>query len=293
MILLNLFCSVDDFCQEYLPKWHQTLIASGEKRRVRASRLSVSEVMTIVIWFHQSGFKTFKAFYLHVQKFHRSDFPGLVSYNRFIELKKSCLVPLSDYLRSRFDQATGIAFIDSTKLAVCHSKRVNRNKVFKDVAKLGKSSMGWFYGFKLHVIINERGGLLAVKLTTGNTDDRQPVPEMVKGLFGKLFGDKGYLSAELTKALQAQGIQLITSIRKNMKPKMMTLFDKLMLRKRSVIETVNDQLKNQSQIEHSRHRSVENFAVNLLAGLIAYTHQEKKPSINFDCQDKQTLALMA
>jgi Transposase DDE domain len=112
-----------------------------------------------------------------------------------------------------------------------------------------------------------------VKITAGNVDDRDPVPELARALFGKLFGDRGYISQALFEQLWERGVQLITKLRKDMK-------NKLLLRKRSIIETVNDQLKNISQIEHSRHRSPFNFFVNLMAGLVAYTFREKKPSLN-------------
>ena len=152
--------------------------------------------------------------------------------------------------------------------------------MFKKVAQRGKTSTGWFYGFKLHLVVNDSGELLAFHITPANVDDRKPVLEMVKGLSGKLFGDKGYISKALFEALFEQGLQLITRLRKNMKNALMPMIDKILLRKRSLIETINDQLKNISQIEHSRHRSVANFMVNLVAGLIAYTHQPRKPSLN-------------
>jgi hypothetical protein len=150
------------------------------------------------------------------------------------------------------------------------------------LAGRGKSSTGWFYGFKLHLIVNDRGEILTFNLTPGNVDDRKPVPVMAKGLFGKLFGDKGYISKRLFNELFASGLELVTSVRKNMQNRLMPIADKLMLRKRSIIETINDQLKNISQIEHSRHRSVNNFVVNILSGLIAYCHQPKKPSLNLE-----------
>lgn len=216
-----------------------------------------------------------------------------MSYNRFTELQQSALIPLSAYLKTRFGRSTGVAFIDSTKIGVCHNKRIKRNRVFEGFAQVGKSTMGWFYGFKLHLVVNDCGELLGVKLTQGHTDDREPVLELTQGVWGKLFGDKGYISQELVNQLREQGTQLITSIRKNMKPKIMTLLDKILLRKRAIIETINDQLKNQSQIEHSRHRSVANFSVNLVAGLIAYTHQTKKPTIKMTQAESLNLAIMA
>jgi IS5 family transposase len=243
-------------------------------------KLSNSEVMTICIAYHQSGYKNLKAFYLnYVIKYLSRQFPKLVSYNRFIELMQQNMQLLAGYLVSRFEDATGISYIDSTPIQVCKPKRMSRNKVFKETASKAKSTIGWFFGFKLHLIVNEQGGLLAVKFTKANLDDRKPVLDMVKNIFGKLYGDKGYISKELTAELQDKGINLITGLKKNMKNKLLTIRDKILLRKRSIIETINDQLKNISDIEHSRHRSLCNFIVNLLCGLIAYTHQPKKPTI--------------
>ncbi len=175
---------------------------------------------------------------------------------------------------------TGIYFVDSTVLRVCHHKRSHQNRVFKGLAKKCGSTMGWFYGFKLHLIVNDMGELMAFKLSQATTDDRVVLPEMAQSLTGKIIGDKGYISQDLFNRLYEKGLQLITKIRKNMKNKLMPIIDKILLRKPGVIESVFDQLKNISQIEHSRHRSVNNFMVNILAGLAAYCLQEKKPSLN-------------
>ena len=210
------------------------------------------------------------------------DFPHLVSYTRFVALIPGVLLPLLAYLQSRYGPCTGISFIDSTSLSVCDPKRINQHRVFATDARRGKTSMGWFYGFTLHLAVNDRGDLLACCLTSGNVDDRTPVPQLVKRLRGKLFGDRGYISAPLTQLLFEQGLQLITRLRKNMKNQLMPLSDKLLLRKRAIIESIIDQLKNISQIEHSRHRSPTNFVVHLLAGLIAYSHQDKKPGLHLD-----------
>jgi len=259
-------------------------------RRQRAGRLTSSEVMTILIAFHRSDFRTFKHFYLMLMEQHRAEFPDLVSYQRFVELMPSVLALLCAYLQSRFGSCTGIGFIDSTALAVRGNKRIRRNRVFRGLARLGKTTMGWFFGFKLHLVINECGELLAVQLTPGNVDDRQPMPHLTRRLSGKLFGDKGYISAELFAELWDRGLQLITHIRRNMTNRLMPLMDKILLRKRSLIETVNDQLKNILQIEHTRHRSPTNFLVNLVAGLIQYTHQPKKPSLRLNNLDQTALA---
>lgn len=188
-------------------------------------------------------------------------------------------MPLCAYLQTRQAKSQGIAFIDSTLLAVCHPKRSARHKVFAGLAQWGRSALGWCYGFKLHLLINDLGELLAWHVTAANVDDRAPVPRLLKALKGKVFGDRGYISQTLFERLFSQGVHLITKLRKDMKNKLLPLWDKLLLRKRSLIETVNDQLKNICQIEHSRHRCVATFLVNLVAGLIAYTYQEKKPSL--------------
>lgn len=293
MSLLELFCHVDDFCQTFEPRWQQALLQQGTIKRVRQPQLAISEVMTIVIHFHQSRFRDFKAYYTeHVMKHLANEFPRLVSYTRFVELMGRVLVPLLAYFYHCTGHCTGISFVDATPLAVCHNRRIARHKVFDGLAARGKTSMGWFYGFKLHLVVNDRGELLAFHLTPGNVDDRKPVPRMTCDLFGKLFADKGYISQALFQTLFAQGVELITNVRRNMKNRLMLLSDKLLLRKRAIIETINDQLKNISQIEHTRHRSPVNFLVNLMAGLIAYCHQPKKPSLHLMPQKMQALTVI-
>jgi hypothetical protein len=275
------FWAIDDFCKLFEPCWRQCLLAAASKQRDRKPRLCLSEVLMIIVGFHLSGYRTFKDYYTrHVMVDQFDYFPTLVSYNRFVELMPGALVPLCVLLTARFGRCSGISFIDSTKISVCHNRRIWSHKVFKELAARGKTSVDWFYGFKLHLVVNDGGELLAVKVTAGNIDDRNPVLELARALFGKLFGDRGYISQRLFEPLWEQGVQLITKLRKNMKNRLLPLFDKLLLRKRSISETIHDQLKNISQIEHSRHRSVFNFCVNLIAGLVAYTFREKKPSLN-------------
>jgi Transposase DDE domain len=216
-------------------------------------------------------------------RYPRAYFPALVSYSRFVELLPRAVVPLCGYLSTRKGRCTGITFVDSTSLAVCHNRRISRHKVFAGYATRGKSSMGWYFGFKLHLMVNDEGELVAFRVTTAEVNDQVPVGRMARGLWGQLFGDRGYISRALHQALWTQGLALITLLRRNMKPRLMRLWDRLLLRKRFLIETVNDQLKNVSQIEHSRHRSLTGFMVNLVSGLIAYTFQPKKPSLGWAC----------
>jgi hypothetical protein len=278
--LSAMFCDIDDFCKAFVPVYHQHLLPTGQRHRVRQPALGLSEIMTILVYFHWSHYRTFKHYYLdHVVPHLHPYFPTCVSYSRFVELIPRALVPLCCYLQTRKGRCTGIAFIDSTPLAVCHNRRIPAHKVFAGWATRGKTSMGWFYGFKLHLIVHDEGELLAFQLTPGHVDDRRPVPILTLALFGQLFGDRGYISQALHDILFAQGLELLTKVRKNMKNRLIRLWDKLMLRKRTLIETMNDQLKNISQIEHTRHRSVTGFMVNLLAGLIAYTYRPRKPSL--------------
>jgi len=290
MDLTCLFCDVDDFCKDFEPLWNQKLLETSVIQRKKQSSLLLSEIMTITIAFHASNYRTFKHYYInYVIKYWHKEFPQLVSYNRFVELMSSIIIPLCCYLYTRTGKVTGISFVDSTTLKVCHNLRIFSHKVFKGIAQRGKNSIGWFYGFKLHLIVNEYGELLAFAVTPGNVDDRKPVPKMARKIFGKLFGDRGYISKKLFNLLFKKGLQLITSLKKKMHNHLLPLIDKIILRKRAIIETINDQLKNISQIEHSRHRSVFNFMTNLVAGLIAYTYQDKKPALNIN---SKTLGLL-
>jgi hypothetical protein len=290
MDIVALFCDIDDFCLHFELPWRQHLLAQGSSRRQRATTLALSDVMTIEVAFHQSGYRTFKDFYRRYVTPHlRWAFPRLVSYNRFVELMQHALIPLCAYLQTRKGHSHGIAFIASTFLAVCHPKRAAGHRVVAGLAGWGKNALGWCYGFKLHLLIKDLGEVLACYLTPANVDDRRPVPRLVRGLRGKIFGDRGYISQALFETLFAHGVQLITKLRKDMKNKLLPLLDKLLPRKRSLIETVHDQLKNISQIEHSRHRSVANFLVNLIAGLIAYTYQAKKPSLHLRMPHEEAL----
>lgn len=281
MSLLELFVNVDDFCQAFLPVWEKKLFADGSKKRRRAGQLSSSEIMTIIIYFHQSRYRNFKAYYIEQVCQHlRGEFPNLVSYERFVILMPSVFGPLSAYLKKMYGNCSGISFVDSTALEVCDTHRIHNHKVFEGIAERGKGSMGWFYGLKVHLVINDRGEILACQITPGNVDDRKPVPALCKHLFGKLIADRGYISQPLfEQLLETFNVQLITRIKKNMKNRLMPMIDKILLRKRAIIESVMDQLKNISQIEHTRHRSPINAFINIIAGLIAYCHQPKKPSL--------------
>ncbi len=278
----EIFCLVDEFCKEYDEIVNQSLLGNPSKR---PSIMSKSEVITLCILFQLSGFRTFKHFYIfYVQKHMKGDFPSTVSYNRFTELVGQNLMAMTLFLKTCcLGDSTGISFVDSTPIRVCKSKRIRNNKVFKGIATTGKSTMGWFHGFKLHIVINDKGEILNFTITQANVDDRTPLKKksFLDKIYGKLYADKGYIGKDLMQLLFADGLHLITHIKDNMKNSLMTISDKILLRKRSIIETVNDELKNICQIEHSRHRSFTNFLSNIVAGLIAYSFLPKKPSIKY------------
>lgn len=288
----EIFYLIDEFCIQFEASLRPNLLGNAPKRRPLMSK---SEVITLMTLFHSGNFRNMKHFYVHyVQKHLQSEFPQTVSYNRFTELMQLAVLPMTIFLKTCcLGECTGISFVDSTPIRVCKNKRIKRNKVFKGIAELGKSTMGFFFGFKLHLIINDKGEILNFVITQGNVDDREPLKNerFIESIKGKLYGDKGYLSKELTNILFVDGLHLVTNIRNNMKNCLMELKDKIMLRKRSVIETINDELKNMCQVEHSRHRSFGNFITNMLSGLIAYSFFPKKPSIKYETSTSTQITL--
>lgn len=290
--ITNIFYLIDEFCHHFDQSIQKHILGNKPKRK---PRMSQSEVITLMVLFHNGSFRNFKHFYLHYVRLHLSHlFPNTVSYNRFVELMQSAALPMTIFLKSQcLGEGTGISFIDSTPIRVCKNKRIKRNKVFKGIATTGKSTMGYFHGFKLHLVVNDKGEILNFAITQGHVDDREPLKNQsfIKSLKGKLFADKGYISKTLTQILFLDGLHLITNIRNNMKNVLMELKDKILLRKRSVIETINDELKNICQVEHSRHRSFNNFITNLIAGLIAYSFFDKKPAIKYQSVQSSQLTV--
>ena len=287
--IIEIYCKIDDFCKEFskeIQKVKKISSSDDKKHRNRALQMSDSEILTILICFHLGSHRTFKHYYQQVVQTNWQDlFPTTLSYNRFVEIQSRYFVVLALYLKFKgLGKCTGISFMDSTTLKVCKNQRIHAHKVFKGVAERGKSSMGWFYGFKLHLVCNEKGELLSFYLTKGNVDDRNPkhIKKLTEELFGKIFADKGYLSQALWQMLFEDGIQLFTKLRKNMKGHIMDIKDKILLRKRAIIETINDELKNLCQVEHTRHRSINNFIMNIISALVAYSFFPKKPSLNLE-----------
>ena len=297
--ITELYCAIDEFCKCFEAENAGKILAGedGVKRRRRKAFMADSEIMTILLYFHFGSFRNFKHYYmLFIKGTLKSYFPTAVSYNRFVELESRVFFPLMFFLNLRaFGRCTGITFVDSTMIPVCHNLRRYANKVFKDIATDGKGTMGWCHGFKLHLACNDRGEIISFVLTGANVSDKDPkvFEVLAKRLYGKLFADKGYISQKLFEFLFEDGIQLVTGIRVNMKNRLMPFYDKMMLRKRCIIETINDLLKNTAQIVHSRHRSVNNFIMNLISALGAYCFFDNKPKAltGYVIEDTKQLSL--
>ena len=269
----EIYCMADDFCKEFTLQQEKYMIKDMKTmHRNKPNRMSDAEIMVILILFHSGGFRCFKHYYKeYVCKHLKHLFPRQVSYNRFVELEKEVLLPMTIFIkRVLLGTCTGISFVDSTPLCVCRNQRILIHKTFEGLAERGRCSMGWFFGFKLHLIINDKGE----NFTPGNVDDWEPLEQgkFLKNIKGKLCADKVYIGQALFENLFLNGIH-------NMRNSLMSIADRILLRKRALIETANDELKNIAQIEYSRHRSFSNVIANSLFAIAAYCFFEKKPAI--------------
>ena len=290
----EIFCNIDDFCKDYLKNSSPYSLPNPERIRDKPSKMSLSEIATIIVLFQMSHYRTFKDFYqICILEDMKPCFPKALSYSRFVECKASALIILTAYLLSKRGGQTGLYYIDSTTLKVCHNKRIYRHKTFKSIAQRSKSTMGWFFGFKLHIVINHQGELMSFCLTKGNVDDRSVVKILMKNLQGLAVGDKGYLGKSLADDLKFQGLNFVTKVRKNMKKKMLSAFEIFFLKQRNIIETIIDQLKNLYHVEHTRHRSPVNFLVNVLAALVAYVWRPYKPKLKMNYLLNKTCAVIS
>jgi len=259
--ITTIYYLIDNFCKIYREWEHHHLLPSS-KQRNREGNLSLAELMTVVVYFYLSPCKDFKNYYLYYLALKYKNYFSLPCYSRIIQLWPRLVLPLALLMQMFRGSETGIYFIDSTKLSICHAKRTSSNKVFGKIAKVGMSSYGWYMGFKLHLVINNKGEIMAIKITKANASDISALDEVTKGLLGKLFGDKGYISKEWWSKLYARGLRLFTGIRKDMKNYLLEIEDKMLLRKRSLVEAVFNVLKNSMQLEHTRSRSPINYLVH-------------------------------
>lgn len=279
--LVSIFCEVDDFCKE-LDQYSKHYFLTGPSKGKRGPEcgLAASEIMTILVMFQMSRFRDFKNFYTgFLCVYHKSCFPRLPTYERFVNLMKRAIFPLTLFTQLKGGKRTGIYYIDSSCLPVCHLKRSRRHKTFDAIADYGRTSVGWFFGLKLHIVTNDQGQLLAFKITRGNQSDSREAASLLKNLQGLAFGDKGYLGKKLFEELFSSGLKLITRKRKNMKEKLnLSSYEKQLLNQRGIIETVIGHLKHCYQVWHTRHRSIINAMTHLVAALAAYAIEPLKLS---------------
>jgi Transposase DDE domain len=282
--VIQIFCELDDFTNAVEKFLDHKLLGSANPQSVHKPDISLSEMMCIEILYHLSGYKCFQYYYQQLveQGALKSYFPAAPSYSRFVQLKPRMLPLLIMYLNCcRIGQLCGLYYADSTSLAVCHNRRIHSNRVFSGKARRGKTSTGWFYGFKLFLVVNALGQIIKVMFTTANVADNS-TGQLLK-LFAKLkgwaFADKGFINQKAFEDLLHKGLHLITGIRTNMKNKLMSYQQKILLKKRGMIESINDILKTVCDIEHTRHRSPVNALLNVFAGICAYTFLERLPSI--------------
>ena len=262
-----------------LQKRHKLLAGPTKGRRGPACQLALSEIMTILVMFHFVRFRDFKTFYTgYLEKHWLNYFPNLPSYNRFIELISRAIFPLTLFTHLRGGKRTGIYYIDSSCLPVCHLKRQRRHKTFDQIASFGRTSVGWFFGLKLHLVTNERGELIAFKITSGSHSDSKSAESLLSSLQGLAFGDKGYIGKKLFETLFQKGLKLITRKRKNMQPMILNEYENQLLNQRNTIETVINHLKFHYQVWHTRHRSMINAMTHLISALAAYAIEPLKLS---------------
>ena len=282
--ITEIFCIADEFSRIFDAATTKKELSdgSGKKTRNRKATLSDSEIMTILLMYHFGSFRNFKHFYLMgICERWRGEFPRVVSYNRFVELEKRVFFKMVFFLKMfAFGECTGVSYADSTMIPVCHNVRRYANRVFKGLAKDGKGTMGWCHGFKLHFVCNDRGEIITFCITPANVDDRDlgVWKTLSKDVYGKLFADRGYISPKLFEYLFEDGIHIVTGVKSNMKNKLMPLWDKIALRKRYVIELINEWLKNTANLVHSRHRSIDGFLINLVSAIGAYCFYDNKPN---------------
>ena len=289
--LTELYVEIDDFCRKFSESLNNKLLGEKSKKiNIDTCGLNLSEVLTILVFYHYSRFDCLKHYYLiKVSRELKQYFPKLPSYNRFNERIQDVALLGALFLQYKQVSFSGVGYIDSTPMEVCTKKRTSSHKVFKFVAALGKSSKGWFYGFKLHVICDFMGNIVRCRITAGNQNDLKVAVSMLKDFKGKIYGDKGYIGKKEFMQLLDNGLIMVTGIKKNMKNRLLEMWDKILLRKRSLIESIFNVMKNTLHLEHSRHRSIINAGVYMITTLIAYCLKPNKPKIKFNTQETQLL----
>ena len=275
-ILLLIYCFVDDFMKTILSNIRYALASPSQKRPpIKKHNVSIAELMALAIWRFFTGHRNWKDFYRHVQTYHLKDFPRLPTYQNCVDAWNR-LAPLAygllNFFMKMFKNSTSLEmkkFVDSSPLSVCKIKREFSHKVARNIAKKSKGSMGWFYGFKLHVIANEMMQILNFRITAGNVDDRVAMEKMWNDIFGMIIADGGYVGKEWREKAWNLGKHLFTGVRANMK-KLMSKAEHSLLKMRQKVEIVFSVLKLRMGLESTLSRSELGFFAHYLWCLTAY-----------------------
>lgn len=276
--LLQLFCIVDTLVREVL--FHTSSLPESGNTLGRPHNLSISEAVTISLYRFLFPWTDFKHYYGFVQNYHTKEFPNAPHYDNMLSYQKQLLPFFTKLLgiliainRSAFkNKKVRIMCVDGSPLPVCVNKRIFHHKVMKQVSARGKSTMGWFYGMKLHILVDERGNLLGVTITPGNVDERTQVKKLVGDITNSLLiADAGYVKELLKQELfEKNGIQFVTGVKRTMK-KLMSCEQHSVLRARQLVETVIGSVKHRLGMTFRLHRSIAGYQVHFVLTLIAYT----------------------
>jgi transposase len=276
IIVITIYCFVDEFLKGILGSIRHVLKKPDQHTPpMRKHNLSLAELITLALFRFFTGHHNWKQYYRFIQTYHAKDFPNLPNYQNFIadmnQLSGLAMLMLSAFMRFfRSITDTGrIKIVDSTKLEVCKIKREFTHKVCQNFAKKSKSSMGWFYGFKLHIIVNELMQILELRITPGNTDDRKGLDMMWNTIFGMIIADAGYLGKKWQEKAARLGKRLLTAVKANMK-KIMTNTQHELLKLRQYVEIVFSVLKVRLGLETSLPRSPLGHFAHYLWCLTAY-----------------------
>jgi hypothetical protein len=276
--LLQLFCIVSELATLILA--NTSKFATNEKAVGRKHNLTIAEAVTISLYRFFFPWTDFKHYYAFVQNYHAGEFPKLPHYDNMLTFQKQLLPFFLQLLgiliainRSAFkNKHIRIMFVDGSPLPVCANKRIFHHKVMKKVAARSKSTMGWFYGMKLHILVDAGGNILGVTITPGNVDERTQVVKLVGDIMDSLLiADAGYIKEILKEELfEKNGVQFVTGVKRTMK-KLMSKEQHSLLKARQLVETVIGSVKHRLGMTFRLHRSIEGYQVHFVLTLLAYT----------------------
>jgi hypothetical protein len=271
-----IYCFVDDWIKGVVSNLRYALTRPGKDLPpIKKHKLTIAELVSLAIFRFFTGHRNWKDFYQHITTYHKKDFSELPKYKNFLvainQLSFLALILLEGFMNifKRFTRISDLKFADSTKLQVCHIKREFSHKVCYGLARKSKSSMGWFYGFKLHIICNELMQILNLKITAGNVDDRKGLAMIWNDIFGMIIADAGYIGKDWQAKAFSLNKCLLTGVKANMK-KLMTETEEYMLHLRQRVECVFSVLKLRFGMENTLPRSPLGYLAHYIWSITAY-----------------------